>query len=235
MSLLVAEIFGPVPQGEGSLAGVKTHFVRLGLCDGAGENGWCTWCDSMYAVDPINRPQWRRMSEEEIVAELDNLPHAAFVTLSGGNPALHDCSRLLDLLHAKGYRTAIETQGTVDRLWFTKIDTVTLSPKPPSAGSHFSEKQWATLHRCISQNRPRVTLKIVVDPDNAADYAFAKEVFAKFPDVSRQYFSVLTKPDDTEMDLIARWRRLNDMVMADSEITGPIAVLPQLHVLLRSR
>ena len=43
----VIEIFGPTIQGEGAEAGLPTHFVRLGGCDYR-----CSWCDTMYAVDP---------------------------------------------------------------------------------------------------------------------------------------------------------------------------------------
>ena len=43
----VIEIFGPTIQGEGSEAGLATHFIRVGGCDYR-----CSWCDTMYAVDP---------------------------------------------------------------------------------------------------------------------------------------------------------------------------------------
>ena len=43
----VIEVFGPTIQGEGAEAGLPTHFVRFGGCDYR-----CSWCDTMYAVDP---------------------------------------------------------------------------------------------------------------------------------------------------------------------------------------
>src|SRR5436190_6703748 len=108
-TLPVIEIFGPTIQGEGAEAGLPTHFVRLGGCDFR-----CTWCDTMYAVDPAAvRANSVRMSTEAIVeqiAALDGSP--AWVTLSGGNPALHHVGPLVDSLHASGYLVATETQGS---------------------------------------------------------------------------------------------------------------------------
>src|SRR5215217_20609 len=81
----VIEVFGPTIQGEGAEAGLPTHFVRLGGCDFR-----CSWCDTMYAVDPATvRATARKLSAEEIVDEVDTLGGAAeWVALSGGNPAL---------------------------------------------------------------------------------------------------------------------------------------------------
>src|SRR3954454_18364888 len=82
----VIEIFGPTIQGEGAEAGLPTHFVRLGGCDYR-----CSWCDTMYAVDPATvRATSERLEVAEIVERLGRLDgHPEWVTLSGGNPALH--------------------------------------------------------------------------------------------------------------------------------------------------
>src|SRR3954449_11904275 len=82
----VIEIFGPTIQGEGAEAGLPTHFVRLGGCDYR-----CAWCDTMYAVDPRTvRARSESLPATEIVGRLHELGgHPEWVTLSGGNPALH--------------------------------------------------------------------------------------------------------------------------------------------------
>src|SRR3954453_23079289 len=82
----VIEIFGPTIQGEGAEAGLPRHFVRLGGCDYR-----CSWCDTMYAVDPATvRATSERLLAAEIVERLERLEgRPEWVTLSGGNPALH--------------------------------------------------------------------------------------------------------------------------------------------------
>ena len=63
----VIEIFGPTIQGEGAEAGLPTHFVRFGGCDYR-----CSWCDTMYAVDPaVVRATPSALSVDEIVERLD--------------------------------------------------------------------------------------------------------------------------------------------------------------------
>src|SRR4051794_18926410 len=127
----VIEIFGPTIQGEGAEAGLPTHFVRLGGCDFR-----CSWCDTMHAVDPAEvRARATRMSGEEIaetVARLAGQPH--WVTVSGGNPALHEFGECVALLQERGFRVAAETQGSLWRDWLATLDRLTISPKPPSSG-----------------------------------------------------------------------------------------------------
>src|SRR5687768_8363312 len=79
----VIEVFGPTIQGEGAEAGVSTHFIRLGGCDYR-----CTWCDTMYAVDPpLVRANAERLSVDAILARVAGLEgQPRWVTLSGGNP-----------------------------------------------------------------------------------------------------------------------------------------------------
>jgi hypothetical protein len=62
----VVEIFGPTIQGEGAEAGMATHFVRVGGCDFR-----CSWCDTMYAVDPeVVRATAEKLSSQEIVGRV---------------------------------------------------------------------------------------------------------------------------------------------------------------------
>ena len=231
-SLPVVEIFGPTLQGEGPEAGQKQHFVRFGFCDGAGQ-GWCTWCDTMDAVDPANKKDWRMMTVEQIYNELAELPPAGWVSITGGNPAIHDLGSLvmhLKKTHNPPYKINVETQGTIPRYWFQQCDLVTLSPKPPSAGSVFTEAMWDNLRACMYVGGQAI-LKVVVDPWSAADFEFAKEVHRRHPNVPF-YFSVLTNADRAaEQYLIMAWRRLAQKVLDDSTLRD-VAVLPQLHVLL---
>src|SRR3954469_6852093 len=92
----VIEIFGPTIQGEGAEAGIATHFVRVGGCDYR-----CSWCDTMYAVDPATvRATARHLSAGDIADEIGALDGAPeWVTISGGNPALHHLGPLVDDLH----------------------------------------------------------------------------------------------------------------------------------------
>src|SRR3954447_6224 len=102
----VVEIFGPTIQGEGAEAGIPTHFVRVGGCDFR-----CSWCDTMYAVDPqIVRETAETLSSQEIVTRVEALDgRPEWVTISGGNPALHKLDELVSGLHCAGFRVSVET------------------------------------------------------------------------------------------------------------------------------
>jgi 7-carboxy-7-deazaguanine synthase len=127
----VMEVFGPVVQGEGPLAGQVTHFVRFGLCDYR-----CSWCDSMFAVEPEEvKAHAERLDVSSIVERLEWLDLAPWVTLSGGNPAVHDLGPLVkELRETLGLDVAVETQGSRWRDWLADVDLLIVSPKPPSSG-----------------------------------------------------------------------------------------------------
>src|SRR6056300_1060971 len=117
----VSEIFGPTIQGEGALIGEPTVFVRTGGCDYR-----CVWCDTMHAVDSEVRHTWTPMTTEVVWTEVQKLSNNTPITvsLSGGNPAIQPFGDLIDLGHSKGYRFALETQGSVPADWFSKLDTL---------------------------------------------------------------------------------------------------------------
>lgn len=222
VTLLVDEIYGPVIQGEGPVIGMPTVFVRLGGCDYR-----CRWCDSLHAVLPENKVRWERLTALEVMDRIELLAGpGTVVTLSGGNPALQDLEFMIWEGRERGYRFAIETQGSRPQNWFSLIEHVVLSPKPPSAGI---VTDWAALEASIAAaGSASVTLKVVVV--DIRDYEFAKEVASRFPAVP--LFLQVGNPDPAGgpvIDLMTRFRWLSERVCAD-RWTG-VRVLPQLHVL----
>src|SRR6266566_8191152 len=106
-TIMVSESFGPTIQGEGSLIGRPTVFVRTGGCDYR-----CTWCDTLYAVLPEYRDDWVPMTPAEIMARVNELAGGkpVLVSLSGGNPALQPLAPLIALGRERGHSFALETQ-----------------------------------------------------------------------------------------------------------------------------
>lgn len=231
-TIRISEIFGPTVQGEGPLIGRPTVFVRTGGCDYR-----CRWCDTLYAVLPEFRAQWTLMSAAEIMAEVERLSGAVpvLVSLSGGNPALQPLAPLIELGRGKGYRFALETQGSVAQPWFTALEWLMLSPKPPSSGVALDRQ---ALDGCVAAaaGGPRTVLKFAVFDD--ADYAFAREVAERYPALP-VYLQVgnpaplathggAGKDADTG-ELMRRFRWLVDKVATERWFAA--TVLPQLHVL----
>lgn len=233
-TLPVVEIFGPTVQGEGSVAGVRTHFLRMGYCDGT-TTGWCTWCDTMYAVDPKNKGEWLNLSPQQIYEALLALPSdCRTLTITGGNPCIHDLDDLCRDLRMDDWTIHVETQGTIYRDWLVYCN-VTVSPKPPSAGVIDDAKLLAFSKLLMQRGKAakRDTLKIVVDPDSPADLPFAHNWVMQL----RGYYdhlalSVVTRPNDTVLDIIQRWRIVVDDALQLDWHGENIRILPQLHALL---
>lgn len=224
--LPVIEIFGPTIQGEGALIGVPTAFVRFGGCDYR-----CSWCDTLYAVLPEQvKENAQRMTAEEVVkAVLRLAPHVAWVTLSGGNPAIHNLEELVMRLKWAGYHVAVETQGSVQADWLTFCDMVTVSPKPPSSGM---ETDFDTLDRVVDSlcaSGIAVVLKVVAF--DADDFYFARDIQERYPNVALAVQPGCDIAGDTVSDLLAKLRWLTEMVTSEPKM-GEVAVLPQLHVLM---
>ena len=231
--ILVSEIFGPTIQGEGPLMGRPCAFVRTGGCDYR-----CTWCDTLHAVLPEYKSEWTAMTPAEILTRIGSLSggRPMLVTLSGGNPALQPLGPLIELGREAGYTFALETQGSLARPWFARLDWLVLSPKPPSSAM---ETDWDALHRCveIAGDGPRVTLKVVVFDET--NYVYAREAAGCHP-ATPIYLQVgnprpaATGPATANIeadsgDLIARFQWLAGKVAEDRWFEA--TVLPQLHVL----
>lgn len=136
----IAEIFYSL-QGEGSLLGVPSVFVRTSGC-----NLRCSWCDTPYTSW---HPEGDEMSVEQILAQV--LAHPArHAVLTGGEPMIQP--QLIPLSHAlreAGWHITIETAGTVDAA--VACDLMSISPKlanstPPG--------DWAIRHENTRINLP---------------------------------------------------------------------------------
>ena len=105
-------------QGEGFHQGKAAYFIRLGGCDVG-----CVWCDVKESWDETKHPQ---VSIDKIVADATLHP-GRLAVVTGGEPLLHDCTRLTEALHIAGFSTNLETSGSAPLSG--KWDWICLSPK----------------------------------------------------------------------------------------------------------
>ncbi|WED22192.1 7-carboxy-7-deazaguanine synthase QueE [Vibrio sp. JC009] len=223
--ILISEIFGPTIQGEGASIGRPTVFVRTAGCDFR-----CSWCDTLHAVDKSYRDDWYQMSAEEIMAKVEKLSDGKplLITLSGGNPATQELSELILLGKSKGYTFAMETQGSVSAAWFSLLDQITFSPKPPSSKMRFVRERFEAC--LIAAGNADISLKIVVADEE--DLEWAGEFKERYPQLP-----LFLQPCNTELDdepdqdtLASNTRKLVDAVV--NRKWFDVTVLPQLHVYL---
>ena len=111
----VNEIFYSI-QGEGRWAGRAAVFVRFSGC-----NLKCPFCDTDFTA-------YREMTANDILGEVSAVGgDCRFIVITGGEPTLQVDTKLVDLLHERGYCLAMETNGTHPVP--EGIDWITCSPK----------------------------------------------------------------------------------------------------------
>ena len=98
MSLTVNEIFYSL-QGEGGRTGEASIFIRLSKCNLA-----CSFCDTDFEFG-------NRMTLDEILAEISQYP-CQWIIWTGGEPTLQLKDETVAFFTEKGYKQAIETNGT---------------------------------------------------------------------------------------------------------------------------
>ncbi|MCJ7697691.1 MAG: 7-carboxy-7-deazaguanine synthase QueE [Thermoplasmata archaeon] len=99
----VNEIFYSI-QGEGTLIGVPSIFLRLTGC-----NLRCSFCDTTYAYE-----QGTEMSIQEILGEIKKFA-CTYICLTGGEPLLQkDTPKLIDCLLQQKYQLCLETNGSIN-------------------------------------------------------------------------------------------------------------------------
>jgi len=235
--LPVMEIFGPTIQGEGAMIGVQTHFIRFGLCDYK-----CTMCDSMHAVDPLKvkaNARWQTPAEiMERIVSMSGFP--TWMTLSGGNPCIHDLGELVVALQDAGVKVAVETQGTMLPDWVSMCDVITVSPKSPGMGETFEYDKFLNYVQQF-QHHKGFNVKVVVFSEQ--DLVFAQSINMTMCDYAlddKMYLS-LGNPyppgleaglsdDELKLALMKQYSILTEDLLKLPNMTN-VKFLPQLHVL----
>jgi Organic radical activating enzymes len=143
----IAEIFYSI-QGEGSLVGVPSVFVRTSGC-----NLRCVWCDTPYTSW---HPEGEDLSLDTIMARVDSYKAARHVVLTGGEPMIvPQAVELTERLRALGLHITIETAGTV--YCPVACDLMSISPKLAHSTPSGS---WAATHERL-RLQPAVLLQLM--------------------------------------------------------------------------
>lgn len=248
----LVEAFGPTVQGEGHMVGVRTSFLRFGLCDYE-----CKMCDSLHAVKPDQvklNAEW--LTQEEIAQRLialhdpqeQFLLNSEWVTFSGGNPCIHNLEELIKRIRGfaithGNIRIAVETQGTMLPAWLNMCDVITVSPKSPGMGEQFEVDKFIrfvlTFQHHIGFNVKVVLfsqqdiefLKTVNDIVRDINPALADRVYAS---LGNPYPPGQVPPDltdeDLKLELLKSYRILTEDMLLEESLMN-VKFLPQLHVL----
>jgi 7-carboxy-7-deazaguanine synthase (Cx14CxxC type) len=135
MTYAVKECFLTL-QGEGVQSGARAVFLRFAGC-----NLWsgreqdraaaqCTFCDTDF-VGTDGEGGGKFADASALAAQVERLwgegAEERLVVITGGEPMLQLDAVLLDALHSRGFRVAVETNGTLPAT--EGIDWICVSPK----------------------------------------------------------------------------------------------------------
>ena len=135
MSYSVKEIYFTL-QGEGFHTGKHAVFCRFSGCnlwsglEKNREKAICNFCDTDFVgTDGINGNKYQ--NAESLAKKIDEIwdknSNDKLVVFTGGEPLLQLDGELIDLLHERKFKVAIETNGTI--LPPKNIDWICVSPK----------------------------------------------------------------------------------------------------------
>ncbi|MFL6857878.1 MAG: 7-carboxy-7-deazaguanine synthase [Allosphingosinicella sp.] len=133
MSYAVKEIFLTL-QGEGMQAGRRAVFLRFTGCnlwsgrEADRASAQCRFCDTDFVgTDGVSGGRYEAAGLAEQVERLWGEGERRLVVVTGGEPMLQLDSALIDALHARGFRVAVETNGTLPAP--PGLDWLCVSPK----------------------------------------------------------------------------------------------------------
>lgn len=216
--MLISELFYSI-QGEGTLAGVPSVFVRTSGC-----NLRCSWCDTPYTSW---KPEGRHMSIAGIL-DYVRAHSTGYTVVTGGEPMMApEIVELTEGLKEAGQHITVETAGTIHAPVIS--DLMSISPKlsnstPDGAWRDRHERSRivpSVLHELIKNYSYQLKFVVASESDLAEVDSLAKILHAS-PD------HVLLMPEGTDVETLkgrAGW-------VADACKRRGYRFTPRLHVQL---
>jgi 7-carboxy-7-deazaguanine synthase len=215
----IAEIFYSV-QGEGSLIGVPSIFVRTSGC-----NLRCSWCDTPYTSW---NPEGDDLAIDDILDRAAAFPAAQHVVLTGGEPMIAPgIVELSERFHQRAMHITVETAGTV----FTPVvcDLMSISPK---LSNSTPEGVFRAQHERLRQ-QPDVLLRLMAGYDYQLKFVVAgegdiDEVRAVVSQLKAPAGKVILMPEGVHPDIL----RERGVWLAELCKQHGFRFSPRLHVVL---
>jgi len=216
----LSELFYSI-QGEGTLAGVPSVFIRTTGC-----NLRCAWCDTPYTSW---QPEGTDLELNQILDEVAAHP-ARHVVVTGGEPMIApEIIPLTERLRERGLHITIETAGTVHQPVI--CDLMSISPKLANSIPTLREDgRWADQHdrlryqpdvlKQLMAEYPYQLKFVVTDPSDLT------EIESILEETGADRHRVLLMPEGTTSEMLserARW--LVDICKREGFRYGP-----RLHI-----
>ena len=225
----VMEIYRSV-QGEGTLMGVPTTFVRFFAC-----NLRCSWCDTKYSWSLREGGTWESLPALEVAARIQALG-ARHVVLTGGEPTLQkELAQLAHLLKDQEYHLTVETNTTIFPAAVAPlIDLWSLSPKLSSAGESYL--RYPIIERFLEELRPdQQQWKFVIRDD--IDEQALRSLLSRYSIFAERRLPVILQPEGNTaaLDYPSALEQLAKRVRDPFWDKYHVRVLPQMHVIIWGR
>ena len=221
----VMEIYRSV-QGEGTLMGVPTTFVRFFAC-----NLRCTFCDTKYSWSVRDGGTWQDLPVAAVAAQIAE-QGARHVVLTGGEPMLQrELPALATTLRDRGHHLTVETNSTIFRPELAGlIDLWSLSPKLQGAGT--GALRLDPLRQFMQLPAAEQQWKFVITGD--ADLAQLHAFLSEHPPFAAAQLPIIWQPEGrwAEKDYAHALEWLSDRAQRPEWRPFNVRVLPQMHVLI---
>jgi len=203
--LRVSEIFYSL-QGESTLSGLPTVFIRLTGCPLR-----CQYCDTSYAFKG-----GETMEAEALLQQVAQYS-PQYVCVTGGEPlAQKDCQKLLVELCDLGYQVSLETSGALDISEVDERVIRVMDLKTPASGE-VGKNRYENLDLLSKKDQ----LKFVLCDE--ADYLWAKQILDNYQLSGRCEILFSAAEGQLKPELLADW------IIRDQL---PVRMQVQLHKIL---